>query len=405
MRELFPGYYPPPEGARQDVFVNGLVSLDANALLALYRFTPRARLELLTVLDAMRDRLFITHQAALEFHRDRLEVVDSRLGVASEESGDIAKLFTQAADKIRSFATRYQIDAPRRDQLVSSINQLSDNLASELQEASTYDLEREEVKNAADSVIVALDKILRGRVGKALDESSHEAAMKEAARRRTERVPPGYADASKPDPARQAGDYLVWRQLLDEAKIQNQPVLFVSDDKKEDWVRYGRNKEQLGPRPELVLEMYREAGVQLHTASVLGLLLDAPKYLGTQVSRSTLHEAEILPKLLGVQHILTNDAEETFKTLSESERKLLISSMDRLGAWLGSGNEIQDFPEVSSKRATDGTTLLNWGKGRALFVVEDLGDSVLRIHWLAILKRKPISLPKSSVPTMKSRGV
>jgi hypothetical protein len=82
--------------------------LDANALLSLYRFTPKARSELLAIIRALKSRLFVTHQAALEFHKSRLKVVDSRLNIAAEESSAIAKLLTQVTEKIRSFSTRYR---------------------------------------------------------------------------------------------------------------------------------------------------------------------------------------------------------------------------------------------------------------------------------------------------------
>jgi hypothetical protein len=49
-QDLFPGYYPPTEEERRDAYRRGLVSLDANALLDLYRFSERARNEFLRFL-------------------------------------------------------------------------------------------------------------------------------------------------------------------------------------------------------------------------------------------------------------------------------------------------------------------------------------------------------------------
>jgi hypothetical protein len=46
LEDLFPGYYPPTKEERRDAYRRGLVSLDANALLDLYRFSERARNEL-----------------------------------------------------------------------------------------------------------------------------------------------------------------------------------------------------------------------------------------------------------------------------------------------------------------------------------------------------------------------
>jgi hypothetical protein len=79
LRELFPGFFPPSERERKSAYKQGVVSLDANALLDLYRFTPHARQEYLGVLEAMSNRIFVTHQAALEFQRNRLNVINNRI--------------------------------------------------------------------------------------------------------------------------------------------------------------------------------------------------------------------------------------------------------------------------------------------------------------------------------------
>jgi hypothetical protein len=70
--------------------------------------------------------------------------------------------------------------------------------------------------------------------------------------------------------------------------------LFVTQDRKPDWYRqeHGLN---VGPRPELIEEMHREAGVRLHLVSLDTLLNQAPTYLGAKVSANTVEEAKRLP--------------------------------------------------------------------------------------------------------------
>jgi phosphoglycolate phosphatase-like HAD superfamily hydrolase len=104
-------------------------------------------------------------------------------------------------------------------------------------------------------------------------------------------VPPGYEDSDKTDPH---GDYLVWTQLLAEAKARRLPVLFVTRDVKEDW--FWREKGRtLGARPELVEEARRVAGVRLIIVETTSFLHQAKRHLAARVSDETLRQAELLP--------------------------------------------------------------------------------------------------------------
>ena len=143
LRRLFPGFYPASNEERRAAFTTGLVNLDANALLSLDRFTPRARGELLGVMASLRSRLFITHQVAQEFPRNRLSVVYARLKAAAEEASATSKLLDQVADRLRSFSSRYQIDDSQRDPRLEAVVSLDTTLRTELERASSYDLERE----------------------------------------------------------------------------------------------------------------------------------------------------------------------------------------------------------------------------------------------------------------------
>ena len=70
--------------------------------------------------------------------------------------------------------------------------------------------------------------------------------------------PPGYADAKKPDEERY-GDLIIWYEMLDLAAEGQLPILFVTEDAKEDWW-WIADGERIGPREEIVHEMWARAG-------------------------------------------------------------------------------------------------------------------------------------------------
>ncbi|MGW7499712.1 PIN-like domain-containing protein [Streptomyces luteogriseus] len=71
MFDGFAEYRTPSVEDYQRLFSFGLVVVDTNVLLTLYRSNQRTREDLLTVLDRLRERLWVPHQVLAEFWRNR----------------------------------------------------------------------------------------------------------------------------------------------------------------------------------------------------------------------------------------------------------------------------------------------------------------------------------------------
>ena len=98
MRSSFCGYYPPTPDDYERLWKEATIVLDTNVLLNLYRLPTSARDEFLTVLDLLKDRLWVPHQVALEFQRNRLTVIaaerkstEDALSSAQEIVGELRK--------------------------------------------------------------------------------------------------------------------------------------------------------------------------------------------------------------------------------------------------------------------------------------------------------------------------
>jgi hypothetical protein len=400
LADLFPGYYPPTKEERQDAYRRGLVSIDANALLDLYRFSERARNEFFDVLKELRPRLFITHQATLEFYRNRLSVVAGRLGATEDKCKEIVQAMRGVIQRIQEFANRYQINMEERQRLTGLIEELSSTLTGSIKVAGTYDLTIEQVKDAADIVLRRLESLLAGRVGDPLTDAESKQAMREAARRRDERIPPGYLDEKKSSPEQAAGDYLVWRQLMNEAKLHEVPVLLVTNEQKEDWVLKGSSNQILGPRPELVLEMKKEANCALHMVTVVGLLKEAPEFLGTAVSLSTILEAESLPGAQEVNVIFEPRMFKAFKELRPEDRDKLIGAFDDIKDKLRQGAELNDWPENNIYIWPDDVYSLRWSdSGMAFFSLSKPTPG----GTLIVIERIVTDMPASYFPDVAGR--
>jgi hypothetical protein len=105
-----------------------------------------------------------------------------------------------------------------------------------------------------------LSDLLEGKVGKPYSEEELENIYQKAEKRFNYKKPPGYKDAKKPIP-KNYGDVVLWFQLIDYAREQQKPIIFVTDDNKEDWwLKY--EGETLEPRPDLIQEILSEVGVE-----------------------------------------------------------------------------------------------------------------------------------------------
>jgi hypothetical protein len=84
------------------------------------------------------------------------------------------------------------------------------------------------------------------------------------------KIPPGYIDEGKEDGG--VGDYLVWLTILEIGRTRKQSVLFVTGEKKADWV-HGSIEGPFSPRYELLEEFRQASGGQGFYAAPLHVAL------------------------------------------------------------------------------------------------------------------------------------
>ena len=84
MKKIFPGYYRPTKKEFSNLWNSCLFVLDANVLLNLYRYSQETSDELIQILKQISDRLWIPHQAALEYQENRLQTIAKQLEVYDE---------------------------------------------------------------------------------------------------------------------------------------------------------------------------------------------------------------------------------------------------------------------------------------------------------------------------------
>lgn len=192
-------YIPPSDEEIREVITEGLVVVDTNVLLDLYRFTGSARSDLLAALNKLGKRLWVPYQVRLEFHRNRLKVMAGREDAYSEVLSAfeaVQKAGEEATLRIREFANRVLLPENQRDELLKKIPEgvaSAIEMIGALRKAHALtDSDRE------DPILRELQALLLGRVGKQMPPEDLEKARLEAAARIEEGRPPGGRDSLIP---------------------------------------------------------------------------------------------------------------------------------------------------------------------------------------------------------------
>lgn len=308
MKSVFKGYYAPSEEEFGVLWKEGLIVLDTNVLLDLYRLPASARDELLSVLELLKERLWIPYQVALEFQRRRLTVIASERKASEEALSEATDLF----EEVQKIVISLQIDKRGLDiesqPLLDGLKVANDKLIAAIDAVHKSQLDIA----VSDPVRDKLDSLLYDKIGSApADQAALDVLAENGDSRYINKIPPGYADADKdknPNEAaffheglkyeRKFGDLILWRQLLHYAREKKvKAVLLVTADRKEDW--WWREKgKTIGPRPELAAEMHKIAGVDLFWMySSVQFLANAESFTQADVSEESVTELEEVVRL------------------------------------------------------------------------------------------------------------
>ena len=313
LKSIFPGHFRPTNQEFDKIWDESTFIVDANVLLNLYRYSDVTRGELEKALSSVKDRLFITNQAAKEFLKNRLVVTSGQ-----------SKEYTSAIDTINDLIKK--ISSKDRHPFIESdkLNEFTT-----LAESLILNLEKQQhellKKLNEDEILDFVQEIFNGKTGKAFSQDRAQEIIALGEERYDAKIPPGYKDSNKDsldDPLRKYGDLVVWLQLIDYAKENNCSVVFITDDKKEDWwlEQAGRT---IGPRPELIEEFKSNAGTEFWMYSVSKFLQESATRNKEEVSSEVFEEIDSVRKF--VEKIRVQFEESLSRYDFEEEKAIKVS--------------------------------------------------------------------------------
>lgn len=322
MREKFPGWYPKKPEQIAKLWDTAIFVPDANVLLHCLRHTTVVRDELLRLFGALGDALWIPYQVGLEFQRNRLDVefgaLDTYDALIKDQEGNIDK----ARERLRQLRAHPTIDVQKE---VAALDMFLSDFKGRMEAARATHPSAE-----IDGVLEELTELLENRVGDKWPSDKLVTLKKEGEDRYAKKIPPGYKDQKK-DAGEydKFGDLLIWKDMIAKAKADQRPVIFISDDAKEDWWWIHRGRK-MGPRPELIEEFRSEAGQDFHIYEFSQFLRFAAERFPdikpnvAKVEESILADEEARRRQDDAAAALEHDA--TLRAL-EDERDQIVSAL------------------------------------------------------------------------------
>lgn len=346
MRDLFPEYNKPNQTEFKKLWEEALFVLDANVLLSLYRFPQKTRKELLTTFEKIKDRLWIPNQVALEYYRNRNEVIYSQ----EKAYGDMLLILEKNEEDVRKSIENKHLKHPFIDckRILKKITSNYKAIKAEMDKLKS----KHPDWSKKDAIEEQINSLFKNKVGIPYDIKKVNEIYVIGQDRYRKEVPPGYMDENKNE-TRKYGDLIIWFQIIDKAKEINKPIIFVTDERKEDWWWRvgGKTGKTIGAKHELIKEMKESAGVAFHMYQTDRFMEYAAQYLGIKPDKEMIEQIKQSRKA----------AMKEEEGLAGSGQGISVSSND-----LTSAGTASTIPPPQINGLTDATSSANSGDNSGL---------------------------------------
>lgn len=284
MREKIWEYLMPSISEKEELWKNCFFVFDTNVLLNLYRYTSNTRDTLIDAFEDLKDRIWIPHQVAYEYAKNRFEVIFEMVQKYEE-------LEKMKQDLVSNYTRELRLE--KTDQSIQ-----------ELQSAMDTWIAKQKSKNlivtrvSEDEILDKILSIFDGKVGKPYTEAETKEICEEGQERYKKHIPPGFCDASKSKDGEDNntyGDLMVWKQILFFSKDNKKDIIYVTHDQKKDWWEKAKGRT-IGPRVELRKEFAKETGQNFYMYSMESFLEQYSRHKGQQTDQRVIEEVLYIEK-------------------------------------------------------------------------------------------------------------
>lgn len=260
-------------------------AFDANMLLNIYRYTPETQGKFFAILERLKERIWIPHQAASEYFKRREDVIQSQLKVYDEVTAkldaDLEKLAKQLEETYRRHPSI---------KIESVVEQIKTALA---QAKSSLERDKEKHPDFSDSdpLCEKVVELFDGKTGEGFNDAELAKIYEEAEERFKILRPPGFSDAKNKGIPEKYGDVVIWFELIEHAKNEKKQLVFVTDDRKEDWW-VKKSGKTIFARLELLEEFQKKTNTSIYIYVSEQFIEYAFKFFDVEDAQAAVEEVQ-----------------------------------------------------------------------------------------------------------------
>ncbi|WP_163102268.1 PIN-like domain-containing protein [Peribacillus alkalitolerans] len=302
MKSSFNDFYGYSKENIKELWEQCIFVFDANVLLNLYRYTEPTREQLLKIFEQLKDRIWIPHQVGLEFHFNRATVVQDQLdsyeSICRSIEKKSVKIINELNDELKDYKKRHpRVNVPG---VIEEIEQSFKNLITDIKA-----LEKDHpnyFKNEDDKILHEITELFLDKIGSSYDQNRLNSIYKDGEMRYKSEIPPGYEDLKEKKGKKkfynnvyihsEYGDLILWNQIIDESLQKKKPVIFITDDEKEDWWSIVKNRKTIGPRVELINEFRLKTTYDFYMYKTDRFMNFAMQYLDVENNPDAIQEVK-----------------------------------------------------------------------------------------------------------------
>jgi predicted nucleic acid-binding protein len=264
---------------------------DTNILLNFYKYSDDTRNELFNAIERLGGRVWLPDHVLCEFMKKRASTIFECVQRYDTIKKDTEKFIIKISETL--------LINPKSN----GLDVLSENIFKIIDKLKDKDLSV--THPAEDKILERLLSIFNKKIGEKYTDEKLKEIYVLGYKRYQKNFPPGYKDRVKEksdsihngedsydDINNQYGDFVIWSQILDSIKKKDRDIIFITNDKKEDWWEICSGKT-LGPRVELKREFYNNSDNDILFYDMMRFLDFSNKFESANIPSSVMEEVGI----------------------------------------------------------------------------------------------------------------
>lgn len=238
------------------IWEKAIIVLDTNILLNLYRYSESTRDNIIQVMEALKDRLWMPYQVGIEYFNNRESTF---MAIAQMGDGLKKQLDEGKKDLLNAYNKKETSRHPHLDK--TELGKVYDEAVKAVKEFIDQQSAKFHDYKYDDIVLKKLLTLYDGKVGNDFTTDELFQIYQEGEIRYAGLIPPGFKDeAEKRGKGLRHlfGDLIIWKDMIRYSKENNVDIIFVTEDTKEDW--WEKNAGKSAPKKELLREFRKETG-------------------------------------------------------------------------------------------------------------------------------------------------